>query len=126
MTPPLPYGSRMKVALRDCRFYGHHGVMEQEQVAGNEFSVSLEVVYTPGETISDDIEKTISYADLYEIVKEEMEAPRKLLETVAASITDRICRRWPQVTRADVAITKITPPIPGITGSATVTFSRFI
>ncbi len=124
--------------LDKCRFYAYHGVMPQEQIAGNEFEVSVEVNYQPVCLGGDMLESTVSYADIYEIVKQEMHRPRQLLETVAGDISDRILT-LPGITstgdthsatssikilRTQVSITKITPPIAGINGSATVKLTR--
>lgn len=121
ISPSRPTHS-MRVALRECRFFARHGVMEHERRAGNEFEVSLEVCYTPGDPLSDSLEGTISYADLYEIAAAEMQTPAQLLETVAARITARATQRWPQISSMSVTIVKITPPIAGITGRAEVTY----
>lgn len=94
--------------------------MPQERKAGNDFSVSVEVRYNPECILSDELENTVSYAELYEIVKQEMEMPRKLLECVAGHIVERITEFWPIVESGRVTITKLTPPIRGITGSAAV------
>ena len=52
-----------------------------------------------------------------------MGSPRNLLECVAGHIASRFRARWPQIDSGSIAITKTTPPIPGITGSATVTLT---
>lgn len=130
-----------RISIDDCRMFAHHGVMPQERRVGNEFSVSLQVTYPlinpvinpvidpvshPAGDASlaeypDELAGTISYAELYAIVKEEMEKPRNLLETVAAAIAARISAQYPQIESGSVSITKLTPPIAGFTGSATVT-----
>ncbi len=112
----------MTISLHACRFFAHHGVMPQELRAGNEFEVDLQVTYIPVNPLSDDLAGTISYADLYEIVRIEMQQPRQLLETVAASIAGRIRQLYPMVTSGAVSITKLTPPIRSFTGTATVTY----
>lgn len=109
--------------------FAHHGVMSQERSIGNEFSVSLQVnyplTYPAGDAslaeYPDELAGTISYADLYTIVKEEMDKPRNLLETVAAAIASRITAQYSQIDSGNISITKLTPPIAGFTGSATVT-----
>lgn len=118
------------ISLEGCRFFARHGVMEQETKAGNEFELSLEamvddVIDHPAvylENISDDIAKTVSYADLYEICREEMQIPRRLLESVAKRIALRSLEKFHMIDSIKVTISKITPPISGITGSASVTF----
>ena len=115
------------VELHDCRFFGRHGLLKHEREAGNEFAVavSVGVADTPLPAYCDDIVDSpsgmICYADIYEICREEMATPRNLLETVARRIACRILRSWPEAESAKVEVRKLTPPIPGITGSAGVT-----
>lgn len=111
-----------EISLTNLRFYAKHGVWEQENKIGNEFIVTVRIRIPADKMITDDnLDLTISYADLYEIVKEEMEKPRKLLETVAASIAERITSRWSTILSGSVTICKSTPPIAHISGSAEVT-----
>ncbi|MBD5357978.1 MAG: dihydroneopterin aldolase [Bacteroides sp.] len=114
--------SEFEIILSDLRFYAFHGVMPQETKVGNEFSVtiSLRIPYSSG-ILNDNLNATISYADVYEIVKYEMNTPRKLLETVAAHICKRITDRWSNVKSGNITICKSTPPIEGITGNAKIT-----
>ena len=110
-----------EIKLADLRFYARHGVMEQETKVGNEFIVEVKIRIPYREEILDDnIEATISYADLYEIVAEEMNSPRKLLETVAARIYSRISAKWCEILGGEISICKSTPPIPGVTGVSDV------
>lgn len=114
----------MKIMLRDLRFYARHGVMEQEQTVGNEFKLDLEITLPTNEgMVNDSLEDTVSYVDLYEIVRQSMSKPRKLLETVVAEIGYKIKRKFPQVESGSVTIIKLAPPIPGIAGSAGVEYS---
>lgn len=125
MTGPQTIDRFMKefeIKLSDLRFHAHHGVMHQETKVGNEFIVDLAVRIPFPETIlEDNLDDTVSYADIYEIVESEMGNTKKLIETVAAKIADRISRRWPQIISGHITICKSTPPIPSITGRAEVT-----
>ena len=112
----------MIIFIKEARFHAFHGVMEQERKVGNEFSVSLSVNITYSEGMKEDsLECTVSYADLYEIVADEMKKPRNLLETVAISIGNRIINRFESVSSGSVTIVKKHPPIPGMSGEAGVT-----
>lgn len=88
----------IEIALSDLHFHARHGVFKQENIVGNEFIVALNVriPFTDG-IDDDDLDATISYADLYDIIADEMKRPRKLLETVANDICLRICGKWPQI-----------------------------
>ena len=60
---------------------------------------------------SDDVSDTVNYAELYELVKEEMAQPSNLLEHVAGRISRRIFQRFPQATAVDLRMTKLNPPM---------------
>ncbi len=113
--------AEFEITLADLKFYAYHGVLPQETKVGNEFSVSVTVkIPYKDEILDDNLEATISYADVYEIVAEEMKTPRKLLETVAAHIRKRIMAEWKQISSGSITICKSTPPINGISGIAKV------
>lgn len=100
------------VYLKEIRFYAFHGVLPQEQLVGGEFMVSLRVAY-PFEAAmeSDDVTDTLNYAELYALVKEQMDIPSRLLEHVAGRIVKAIQMQYPQVTRIELKITKQNPPM---------------
>ena len=111
-----------EIKLSDLRFHACHGVMPQETKVGNEFIVNLAIRIPYSEVIlEDNLDDTISYADVYEIIKTEMGNTKQLIETVAAKIAERICSRWPQILSGHITICKSTPPIPTVNGSAEVT-----
>ena len=110
-----------EICLNDLVFYSYHGVFEEERKNGNEFHVWLKVTLPYKDGIeSDDLNATVSYADLYKIVAWEMQQPRNLLERVASGIVKRIRERYPKITGGSVKIEKRRPPIPGMIGTASV------
>lgn len=115
-------GSLLRVSLVGVRFYGRHGLFPQEELAGNDFSLDLDADYHP-ETYND-IDRLISYADLYALAMEEALRPRSLLEEVADAVATRALDRWPQICRIRVALTKQRPPIAGCDGCARVELIR--
>ncbi len=104
---------RFTIEINDLRLYAHHGVMEQEQKCGNEFSVTVHLDY-PALTAAayDDIDGTLNYAEAVALIKEEMAIPSQLLENAAARILQRLTHQWLQIDRAMVRIAKLAPPIP--------------
>ena len=100
------------IYINDLRFHAFHGVMPQERLTGNDYSVDLRVGYDVSSAmLSDDVNDTVNYATLFEIVRQEMSVPSQLVERVAYRIADRISRRYPDVTRMDVRVTKLNPPL---------------
>lgn len=119
-------GYRYSIELTDIRFHAFIGVMDQERIVGNEFRIDLSLDFAetdaPAASESEEgLSATVSYADVYAIVEAVMKAPRKLLETVGADIVESLTKRFLQIEAAKVRVEKVTPPIPGITGSAAVT-----
>ena len=104
----------MKTAifLDEVRFHAFHGVMPQERTVGADFTVSLRVEYDFIKAAESDVlDDTISYADIYEVVKSEMEQPSQLLEHVAMRIVKAITAKWPKVEKIDIRLAKDNPPM---------------
>ena len=81
-----------KIIMCGMSFYGYHGVLPQERELGQIFEVDVELyldLRAAGE--NDDPEMTVSYADVYEVVRRVVTGlPRNLIETVAESVASRI------------------------------------
>ena len=100
------------IYLRDVRFYAYHGVLPQERRVGGWFTVTLRVGVDVSWTAEkDDVNDTVSYAALYELLKREMAVPSKLLEHVAGRMVSAIGQEFPQITSIDLWLTKENPPM---------------
>ena len=100
------------IYLKDVRFHAFHGVMPQEKEVGADFLVSLRVGYDFSKAMqTDKVDDTLSYAEVYQLVKQEMEQPSSLLEHVAGRIADALMRHYPMVTSIDLSVTKQNPPM---------------
>lgn len=101
-----------KIFLRNMRFHAYHGVLEQEQTVGNDYLVNLTVDYDFSCAMkTDELSGTVSYADLFKLVKEEMAKPSKLLEHVAGRIGKRIFSEYPSIEKMQLSINKVNPPM---------------
>ena len=104
--------SKGYVYLNQVRFYAFHGVMPQERKVGGEFLVDLRVGYPIEKAMeTDEVEDTLNYAELYTLVKQEMEIPSQLLEHVAGRICKKIRERFPLISAIELKITKKNPPM---------------
>lgn len=93
-------------------FFAHHGVGEQETIVGNEFILDLWLKTDITRAIeTDDVADTVSYADVYEAVKEEMNIPSKLLEHVSGRIIKSLFLKFPQIEEIKLKLTKRNPPM---------------
>lgn len=111
-----------KISLKGMEFFAFHGVYEEERVKGNKFEVDLSIDYDfENKVEGDELESTIDYAALYELVKVVMDKPANLLEHLAVSIRNQVRAKFPQIERVSVTVTKFNPPINGRCEKAEVT-----
>ena len=114
-----------KVVLEGLEFHAYHGVYPHERSSGNKFEVDIKVETDFQDTaFQDDLSGTINYEDLYSLVKNEMEKPSKLLETVGHAIAERILQSFNSAIDVEVKISKFNPPIGGVCRKASVVVSR--
>lgn len=100
------------IFLENVRFFAYHGVAGQELTVGNEFVVNLRLkVDISRASETDDVAHTVSYADVYEVLKAEMEIPSQLLEHVCGRIVKRLFRSFPAVKGIELKLSKRNPPM---------------
>lgn len=116
---------RTSIELKNMYFFAHHGVLEHETIHGNNFSVTLRFSADLSEAcISDEVVDTVNYAEVYELVKEEMATPSKLIEHAAYRILRKVKEAFPQIDRIEVELSKMNPPISGKMEQSTVIISE--
>lgn len=108
-------GAVTVITLTDMRFYSRHGVMEQEGLVGNDFLVSVTIELDRCVS-SDDLDDTVSYADVAAVVGECMKQPSQLIEHCSYRIARDLLSApfGDRINRLMVKVTKPTPPIAGI------------
>lgn len=106
-----------KIILEGMLFYAFHGNNPEERSLGQPFQVDLEAeLDLQSAGTSDNLDDTIDYSHLYEVVQQVAEGPpRNLLETVAVAIATQVLERFPPVGGVRVKVTKSRPPIEGAT-----------
>jgi 7,8-dihydroneopterin aldolase/epimerase/oxygenase len=102
---------KQKVSLNGARFFSYHGFYPEEQILGTEFIVDIETELEVYGTGDDNISNTVNYERLLIIASEEMNIPRKLIETVAHSILERIRHEFLTVQIIRIIIRKMHPPM---------------
>ncbi|NLT96109.1 MAG: dihydroneopterin aldolase [Clostridia bacterium] len=105
-----------KITLKNLVFFGHHGVLDEEKTLGQKFYVDLELFLDLKQAgISDNLEETVNYADVYQLVKKLVTEFRfNLIEALAESIANRILLNFEKIQEVKVAIRKPEAPVPGI------------
>lgn len=105
-----------KIIMQHMGFYGFHGVLEEEKTLGQKFFVDLEMLVDLSEAgRSDQVDNTVSYADVYDDVKYFVESARyNLIEALAENICNMILTKYSQVGEVMVRIKKPEAPVRGI------------
>jgi dihydroneopterin aldolase len=111
-----------KISIIGMEFHAFHGCFKEEQVIGNTFIVDVYLQTDTSEAeVSDDLKNTVNYASVYGVVKKEMEITSKLIEHVAWRILDSIASSFPQITFAELIVSKLNPPVGGTVDRVSVT-----
>ena len=111
-----------QIRLNGMEFFAYHGCFPEERQNGNHFLVDVTIeVDMEKPSKSDDLRDTLNYAEVYELVKQEMAVPSHLLEHVSARIMDKIADKFPHIEQVEVSVSKLNPPIGGKANSVKIT-----
>ena len=105
----------MEIFVEGLEFKGYHGVYEEERRDGRQLKIDLAVeVEEETSAKSDELEETLDYRRLAEIVTEVVEGPsRYLVEKLAGEILARTLEQYPEVQEATVRVRKKAPDVVG-------------
>ena len=109
------------IKVENIRVFAYHGCLEEESKIGSDYRVDLEVrADLQPSAKTDNLKDTVDYVFLNRIIKEEMNTPSHLLETVCRRILDRIFSEDKLVKKATVWLSKLNPPIGGDVARVTI------
>lgn len=109
------------IKVENIRVFAYHGCLKEETKIGSDYRVDLQVkADLQPSAKTDKLSDTVDYVFLNRIIKEEMEIPSHLLETVARRILNRIFNEDSLVKKATVWVSKLNPPIGGDVESVTI------
>ncbi len=105
---------KSRILIEDLKIFAKHGVIQEENVVGTYYLVNLEIeanIWKASQT--DALEDTINYAEINEIIHQEMAIPSKLLEHVIGRIFSKLEQNFPQIAAMKIKLTKTNPPMKG-------------
>lgn len=111
-----------RIGLEGMEFYAFHGYYEAERKIGNKYRLDVFVTLEHELKGTDDIDDTVNYEDIFEICKEEMSQPKKLLETVAYNIIDRLKREKKKITKVYLKLRKVGVQLGGKVDQSVIEF----
>ena len=102
------------IQVHGIRTYAYHGCLEEEKIIGGNYIIDVDVFCDfKSAAIEDNLNKTIDYVNVKDIVVLEMKSPFKLIETVAYNIINHLKTKFIQIDKCRIKIKKINPPING-------------
>ncbi|MGM0378188.1 MAG: dihydroneopterin aldolase [Bacillota bacterium] len=103
------------IKLKGLNFYGYIGVLSEENQLGQKFILDIELKLPLDQAgKSDDVNDTVSYAEVYEVVKKIMENKKyNLIEKAGKEIIDKIFSEFGKVKKIKIEIKKPQAPVKG-------------
>ena len=109
------------IALEGMEFYAHHGITEEERKIGGEYEVHVFLgTFFENAMTQDNLELTIDYSKIHDIVKQVMSESSQLLEHVAGKILNGIKAEFDVIYALKVEVIKKNPPLSGMVQKAKV------
>lgn len=113
----------LSIHLNKLKFHSFHGMHEEEKILGNELELNITVLVNSEEKIVS-LKQTVNYVTLYEIIKQRMDKPTPLLETVAQDLAEMICSFDDRIRSVEINIKKLNPPIHNFHGQISVSYKK--
>lgn len=114
-----------QIALEGMEFFAFHGYYDEEQKIGNKYGVDLYIeTDLHAAAASDELQQTVNYETLYNIVLAQMKEPARLLEHIGHRIIENVQAEFPELKKLKVNIYKFNPPLGGICHRAMVTLEK--
>ena len=112
------------ITLDNLRFYAYHGAEPQEAIVGAWYTVSIAMKADVTTAIlNDDLNGTINYALVADVIKAQMQIRSALLEHVAGRIAQALFEEIPTLKKVTVTVSKLNPPVAAPCTSASFTLT---
>lgn len=113
------------ITLSNIKLYAYHGCLKEERIIGSDYLVNLTAKADLSKScVTDQLNDTIDYVTLQQIVKEEMAIPSNLLEHVAQRIIERCGHTFDNLYSIKVEVAKLNPPIQGDVASVSISCKK--
>ncbi|MBR6229642.1 MAG: 2-amino-4-hydroxy-6-hydroxymethyldihydropteridine diphosphokinase [Eubacterium sp.] len=101
------------IIIKDLEIFAHHGVRSEENTLGQKFLVSLTMFMDIGPAgVSDDLKKSVDYADISHFVDRKMkERNFRLIEAAAEYLAGELLVNYPLIREVIVEIKKPWAPV---------------
>jgi len=110
------------IAIEGMQFFSYHGHFEEESIIGTKFLLDLYLeTDTSKAEKTDELNDTVNYLSVYNLVKEQMQQSSYLIEHVARRILDSVMEHFSEIESAKLKFRKLNPPLGGQMDSVSIT-----
>lgn len=113
----------LTVHLHNLMFHSFHGMFKEERILGNNFEINVDVSFDVPDKITR-LQQSVDYVSLYAIIKEIMDVPTQLLETVVQDLAERFHLFDNKIRIVSISIKKLNPPINNFQGTVGISYSK--
>lgn len=115
-----------RILVERIAVFAYHGLLEEEARIGQRFYISLDcAIDLRPAGLSDEVSRTVSYADLTEIVVRIATTRRfALIEALAETIAAEILERFGAVETIGVRVDKPSAPVPAVIDGVAIAITR--
>jgi dihydroneopterin aldolase len=110
------------IQLNAVKFYGYHGIFDEEKTLGNNYVVDIKIEVSTNKQIIESIAETIDYSKVFDMLQKRMQIPTPLLETIASEFCHTVLNTFKLASSIDFSIKKLNPPIEKFIGDVGVQF----
>jgi dihydroneopterin aldolase len=104
------------IRINNLKFHTFNGVFPEERKNGQQLAIDVALNYPIEEKVQhDDLDETISYADVNETIDKFVHTHSyKLIESLANELLKVLLKGFPTATQITIKIRKYSVPMPGI------------
>lgn len=104
-----------QIALEGMEFFAFHGFSDEEQKIGNKYCIDIFIETNLSKpAVTDNLEDTVDYSEVYAIVAKEMKEKSRLLEHVGYRIIEKVKTRFSSIKKVEIHVSKFNPPVGGV------------
>ena len=102
------------IHVENIRTRSYHGCLPEEGVIGGDYTTDVWIELMDNYRITkDNLDETVDYGEVTQVVVNEMSVRSKLIETVCERITNNLFTSFSKIKSVKVRVCKICPPIEG-------------
>lgn len=110
-----------EIFIQGMEFYAYHGCFEEEQKIGTHFKIDIRFQLDFSKTAkTDDLNYTLNYLLVYQSIKKIVDQSVKTLEHLGYQILEHLFQEYPIIQEANIAVSKLNPPLGGHIEKVTV------